>query len=58
MATSRAGRLLLTAQLNDLHFAPAPALARPMERMAEQREITLSASVTVPDLSVQTIDAQ
>jgi len=51
------GRLLLTAQLNDLHFAPAPPLARPMERMTEQREITLSATVTVPDLGVQTLEA-
>jgi hypothetical protein len=51
------GRLLLTAQLNDLHCAPAAALARPMERLAAQREITVSATLTVPDLALQTIDA-
>jgi hypothetical protein len=51
------GRLLLTAQLNDLHCAPAPALARPMERLAAQREITVSATLTVPDLALQTIEA-
>jgi len=52
------GRLLLTAQLNDLHFAPAPALARPTQRLGEQHEITLRATVTVPDLAVQEIDAE
>jgi hypothetical protein len=51
------GRLQLSAQLNDLHCAPAPPLARPMERLAAQREITVSATVTVPDLTIQTIDA-
>src|SRR5262245_19759242 len=51
------GRLLLTAQLNDLHFAPAPALAQPMDRLAAQREITLSATLTVPHLSLETIEA-
>jgi len=51
------GRLLLTAQLNDLHCAPAPALARPMERLAAQREIVISATLAVPDLALQTIDA-
>jgi hypothetical protein len=51
------GRLLLTAQLNDLHCAPAPPLTRSMERLAAQREITLSATLTIPDLNLQTIDA-
>jgi hypothetical protein len=52
------GRILLTAQLNDLHFAAAAPLARPMQRLAAQREITVSATVTVPDLAIQAIDAQ
>jgi len=51
------GRLLLTAQLNDLHFAPAPALARPMDRLAEQLEIAVRATLTVPDLTIEDIDA-
>lgn len=51
------GTLLLTAQLNDLHCAPAPALARPMERLAAQREVTVSATLAVPDLALQTIEA-
>jgi hypothetical protein len=51
------GSLLLTAQLNDLHCAPAPALARPMDRLAAQREITISAALTIPDLTLQTLDA-
>jgi hypothetical protein len=38
-------RLQLTAQLTDLHLAPAPALAPPMDRFAEQREIRLLAEV-------------
>jgi hypothetical protein len=51
------GRLLLTAQLNDVHCAPAPPLARPLERLAAQREITVRAVVVMPDLAVQEIDA-
>ena len=39
------GRLELTAQLTDLHFAPAPALAVPMDRFAEQLEVRALAEV-------------
>jgi Protein of unknown function (DUF2889) len=51
------GQILLTAQLNDLHCAPSPPIARPMERLAVQREITVSATLTVPDLTLTAIDA-
>src|SRR5262245_24071794 len=51
------GGLLITAQLNDVHFAPAPALAKPMDRLAAQREITIRASLTIPDLTLHEIDA-
>jgi hypothetical protein len=51
------GQLLLSAQLNDLHCAPAPPIARPMERLAAQREITVSATLTVPDLTLTAIEA-
>jgi hypothetical protein len=44
------GELALTLQLNDLHFAPAPALARSMDRFAAQTEITARAALSVKDL--------
>jgi hypothetical protein len=40
------GRLQLAAQLTDLHFAPAPALAIPMERFAGQLEVRVLAEIT------------
>jgi hypothetical protein len=40
-----AGRLELTAQLTDLHFAPAGPLAVPMDRFAEQLEVRVLAEV-------------
>ncbi len=46
------GRLQLAAQLNDVHFAPAPALARPMERFAEDLGIQVLAEV---DLATMTL---
>ncbi len=49
---SAPGTLALTLQLNDLHFAPAPARPAPMDRFAAQREITVSASVALPELSL------
>jgi hypothetical protein len=50
------GELALTMQLNDLHFAPAPALAQPMQRFGLQTEITASAALTMKDLTVQTLE--
>jgi hypothetical protein len=51
------GRLMLSAQLNDLHCAPTPTLARPMQRLAAQREIAISGRLTVPDLVLDALDA-
>jgi hypothetical protein len=51
------GRILLTAQLNDLHCAPAAPLVRPLERLAATREIVVRALTAMPDLAVQEIDA-
>lgn len=51
------GRLMLSAQLNDLHCTPTPTLARPMERLAAQREIAVSGQLTVPDLVLEALDA-
>jgi hypothetical protein len=42
------GLVELTVQLTDLHFAPAPALARPMDRFGEQLEVRALAQVEVP----------
>jgi hypothetical protein len=39
------GALVLGLQLTDLHFAPAPALARPMERFAAELEFRALARV-------------
>jgi len=39
------GRLELTAQLADLNFAPAAALALPMDRFAEQLEVRVQVDV-------------
>ena len=54
--TADAG-LKLTLQMNDLSFAPAPALAPPMDRFAVQLEIRAGATVTLSDLAVRAIDA-
>lgn len=51
------GRLMLLTQLNDLHCAPAGPLARPLERLAAQREIVVRATLAMPDLAIETIDA-
>jgi Protein of unknown function (DUF2889) len=39
------GRLILAAQLTDLHFAPAPERALPMDRFAEALEVRVLADV-------------
>jgi hypothetical protein len=48
------GRLELAAQLTELHLAPAPALAMPMDRFARELEIRALAEV---DLSSFTLSA-
>ncbi|MEO8606181.1 MAG: hypothetical protein ABI629_26655, partial [bacterium] len=47
------GEIVLTLQLNDLHLAPAPPLARPMDRLAAQREITARAALNMRELSLR-----
>ena len=42
------GSLELAMQLTDLHFAPAPAGARAMDRFAEQLEVRVMAGVEFP----------
>ncbi|MDX2165884.1 MAG: DUF2889 domain-containing protein [Deltaproteobacteria bacterium] len=44
------GHLVLTLQLNDLHFTPAAPQPQPMDRFAAQREITARAAITMHDL--------
>jgi hypothetical protein len=41
----RPGRVQLAAQLTDLHFAPAPLVARPMDRFAGELEVRVLAEV-------------
>jgi len=52
------GELELTAQLNDLHFAPAAALATPFERFARQREIAISGRVALYDALLRDLEAR
>lgn len=49
------GTMLLTLQLDDLHFAPAPALAQPIARLGAQREITGRAVVGLGDLTLRAL---
>jgi hypothetical protein len=46
------GRLQLAAQLNDVHFAPAPALARPMERFAEDVGVQVLTEVDLAGMTL------
>src|SRR5512143_3303591 len=50
------GELVFTLQLNDLHFAPAPALAEPMDRYAAQREIVARATLTMQTLELTSLE--
>ena len=50
------GELVFTLQLNDLHFAPAPALALPMDRYAGQREIVARATLTMQTLELTSLE--
>ena len=47
----------LTAQTSDLHFAPAGAVVRPMDRFAEQLEVRLIAEVEIPALTIGRLEA-
>jgi len=47
----------LTAQTSDLHFAPAGAVVRPMDRFAEQLEVRLIAEVEFPALTIGRLEA-
>ena len=48
-------QLELVFQLNDLHFAPADEIARPMARFADQVEIHGAAMIELRDLSLQAL---
>jgi hypothetical protein len=52
------GELVFTLQLNDLHFAAAPALAAPMDRYAAQREIVARATMTMQTLSLTGLEVR
>jgi hypothetical protein len=54
---SAAARVQLTAQTSDLHFALAGAVARPMDRFAEQLEVRLASEVEFPALTVGHLQA-
>jgi DUF2889 family protein len=47
----------LSAQLTDLHFAPAPARALPMDRFAEELEVRVIAGVEFPGGTIGRIAA-
>jgi hypothetical protein len=53
----RGPRIALAAQLCDLHFRPAPALATPLERLAGQLELRLLAEVETPGLALAALRA-
>ncbi|MFN8642713.1 MAG: DUF2889 domain-containing protein [Candidatus Binatia bacterium] len=50
------GELVFTLQLNDLHFAPAAALAAPMDRFGRQREIVARATLTMQTLELTSLE--
>jgi hypothetical protein len=51
------GDLELSLQLTDLHFAPSPALARPIERLGAELEIRALARVAMPGMTLAGIEA-
>jgi hypothetical protein len=51
------GDLELSLQLTDLHFAPSPALARPIERLCEQLELRALALVAMRGMTLARIEA-
>ena len=52
------GELVFTLQLNDLHFAPAPAVAEPMGRFGTQREIVARATLTMQTLELTGLEVR
>jgi hypothetical protein len=51
------GDLELSLQLTDLHFAPSPALARPIERLGAELEIRALATVAMDGMQLAGIEA-
>ncbi len=49
---SKPGHLQLALQLTDLHFATAPAIARPLERFAAQLEVRALAHIDVAQFAL------
>jgi hypothetical protein len=52
-----AGSLELAAQLSDVHFAPAPAVAAPMDRLAGWREVRVQAEVDLDSMTWRRLSA-
>lgn len=52
-----AGHLQLVAQLTDLHFAPSPVLALPMDRFAEEREVRALVDIDLAGFSIERVTA-
>jgi hypothetical protein len=52
------GDIELALQMTDLHFAPSPPIARPIERLGEQIEIRALASVSMAGLRLARCQAQ
>jgi hypothetical protein len=52
-----AGRLALAAQLTELVLAPAPPVARPMDRFAQVLEVRVALDVALPGLDVSGVQA-
>lgn len=52
------GQLEFAAQLTDLHFAPAPAQAPPMDRFAAVHELRLWARVEMAGITVRALRAE
>lgn len=50
------GNLTLAVQLTDLYWAPAPAIAPPMQRFAAQHEIRLALTLDLKTFSLAAID--
>lgn len=51
----REGRLELALQLTEVHFAPAPEVARPLERLAREREVRGTAELDLEELALQSL---
>ena len=49
------GELVFTLMFTDLHLAPAPAVALPMDRFAVQREIVARATLGMHDLALSSL---